>query len=385
MRPIERLIQSREARANQVARGAQVLIDTLAAAAFAKLWEAIQANPGADVRELAASAQVDFSDQFSEALAASFSSLLQRSVQTSAVRDMPVGEIPLSAWLYSHSQEVATEVARIVRQHAQGVQQARELSLALYDGYSPQDGVRRPLEGSARGELPQALRSMTADPAARASLQQLMTQGQQQAGRLRTRALRAAYLEAFEAWERGAGQEALQKRLDVAQREKNRFLADRIAQTELHRAHQAVISRDLMQDADTTVVQVKLNPTHPRVDICDLHTRADLWGLGPGLYPKAEAPRPPFHPFCRCVLRPRPSLSAAGAQFKPGAAAGFLRRLGPDGARMVMGSNARAAEVLDGAAPMAVVDRGKPASYRTLSVGEAAAQAHALLNQPPSP
>jgi hypothetical protein len=30
-----------------------------------------------------------------------------------------------------------------------------------------------------------------------------------------------------------------------------------------------------------------------------------LWGLGRGVYPKAEAPVPPFHEGCLCVLAPR--------------------------------------------------------------------------------
>lgn len=31
---------------------------------------------------------------------------------------------------------------------------------------------------------------------------------------------------------------------------------------------------------------------------CDLHARTDMYGLGAGMYPKAAAPMPPFHPHC---------------------------------------------------------------------------------------
>lgn len=282
---------------------------------------------------------------------------------------MPVGEMTLSERLYAHAQQVTNEVAALVRAHANGVHQARELSMRLYDGYSPQDGVQRPLEGRARADLPKALRTLTEDMPARRQLTALQVQGQQQAARLKSPALRAAYLEAYDAWEKGAGENALKKRLDVAAREKNRFFADRIAQTELHRAHQEQVARELMDDVDTTVVQVRLSPMHPKTDICDLHGRADLWGLGPGNYPKSEAPVPPFHPFCWCRLRSMPSLSAAGAQRVPGGEAAYLASIGPLAAARVMGAKGKAQMVLGGERAKTVADSGKPKAYRTTTVG----------------
>lgn len=297
-RSIERRIAAANRRADAAATYAAATIDALARAAFTRFWRLLQDNPGMDVREAIMAVQVEFGGQFAEALRESFETLLASTIGLGQVRALPVGDVSLSRRLYLHNVQTAAEVTALVRQHTQGVVQARELSLALYDGYSPADGIRRPLEGAARARLPRALRELTADADARRTLTALQVQGQQQAARLKTRALRAAYLEAFEAWEDGAGEKALRKRLQVALREKNRYFADRIAQTELHRAHQAQVAAELMDDVETTVVQVVLNPTHPRVDICDLHARADLWGLGPGRYPKAKAPRPPFHPFC---------------------------------------------------------------------------------------
>ena len=40
-------------------------------------------------------------------------------------------------------------------------------------------------------------------------------------------------------------------------------------------------------------VQIRLSSKHPKTDICDYHAKVDLYGLGPGVYPKAEAPKPP--------------------------------------------------------------------------------------------
>lgn len=378
---IERLIQAANARALAAERSAQASINALAAAAFATLWRALTDQPDLSPREAIAKAQLEFGGGFAQAIAAAFSDLLQRSVGVAEVRAMPVGDLTLSRRLYLHNVQTAAEVVALIREHAKGVQQAQELALALYDGYTPAAGVVRPLEGRARASLPKALRALTDDPPVRRELTALLVRGQQQAARVQSRALRAAYSEAIDAWQKGAGQTALRRKLDVAFQEKNRFFADRIAQTELHRAHQAQVASDLMEDDLTTVVQVRINPSHPRADICDLHARADLWGLGEGCYPKPEAPRPPFHPFCRCVLRSRPSLDAADARFVPGGAAGYLRALGPDRAAAVMGSAERAHKVLNGAPVALVVDAGKPEAYRTVRVGDTAALEHAMLKE----
>lgn len=298
MSTIELVIQAADRRAAAASTAVERAIQEQAQAAFLAMWDALMHDPTMTPREAIAAAQAKFSGAFAAELAQAFSDLLQASIGTAQVLAMPVGEITLSARLYAHAQQVTNEVAALVREHARGITQARELSRRLYDGYDPKDGIQRPLEGTARGELPKALRTLTEDMPARRELTTLQVAGQQQAARLKSQALRAAYLESFKAWEDGAGQEALKKRLQVAQREKNRFLADRIAQTELSRAHQTEVAGLLMDDTETTVVQVRLNPAHPKTDICDLHGRADLWGLGPGNYPKAEAPVPPYHPFC---------------------------------------------------------------------------------------
>ena len=104
--------------------------------------------------------------------------------------------------------------------------------------------------------------------------------------------------EAFNAWTDGAGQDALHRKLKLAQQEKNRYFANRIAQTELARAHQARVAAEFMADETIDLLEVRINPKHPKADICDVHARANLFGLGPGCYPKARTPRPPYHSFC---------------------------------------------------------------------------------------
>lgn len=55
-------------------------------------------------------------------------------------------------------------------------------------------------------------------------------------------------------------------------------------------------------------LQVRLSSKHEAVDVCEFYTDADMWGLGRGVYPKAEAPVPPFHIGCRCALSPKIDL-----------------------------------------------------------------------------
>lgn len=347
------------------------LVRAFARSAFAKLWKLL-ADPDLSPREAAALAQVEFGGAFADALAIAFGELLQRSVGVAAVRALPVGSITLARRIYLHNAETAAEVVQVVRQHAAGVHQARELALRLYDGYSPAEGIRRPLEGRARAGLPKALRALTSDAMTRDSLSRLVERGQQQAGRLKSQALRAAYAQAFDAWEAGAGQDALKRRLEVAQAEKNRYFANRISQTELARAHQAQVAADLMADETIEVVQVRINPMHPKADICDLHARADLWGLGPGCYPKDQAPLPPYHPFCMCRVRSMPSLTLAGAGRVPGGEAAYLRGEGLGAAVRIMGSRDRAQAVLDGASVESVINAGKEPLYRLRRLGSAA-------------
>ncbi|MFM2057909.1 MAG: hypothetical protein RLY71_2294 [Pseudomonadota bacterium] len=334
---------------------------------------------GADPREAIATAQAGFTGEFADRLAQACSELLQRVVGVAEVKDMPVGGLSLSRRLYDHNRQTTAEALAVIREHAQGLHQARDLALRLYDGYDPKDGVQRPLEGRARGELPKALRQLTGDPQTRKDLAALVEQGQQQASRLKTGALRAAYSEAIDAWKAGKGEEALNRRLEVAVREKNRYMANRIAQTELARAHQAQVAAEFMADDQVEVVQVMINPTHPRMDVCDLHGRADLFGLGRGCYPKAKAPQPPYHPFCRCALRQRPSLRAADARPVPGGEAAYLRELDNlSQAGQVMGSRERAERVMKGEPFDQVINAAKDPLYRLRRLGDPAA-GHVLV------
>ena len=63
-------------------------------------------------------------------------------------------------------------------------------------------------------------------------------------------------------------------------------------------------AREYMKQPRIQFLQVRLSSKHEALDACDFYADADLWGLGPGVYPKAEAPIPPFHVGCLCMLSP---------------------------------------------------------------------------------
>lgn len=67
-------------------------------------------------------------------------------------------------------------------------------------------------------------------------------------------------------------------------------------------------AREYMKERRVQFLQVRLSGKHEALDACDFYADADLWGLGRGVYPKADAPVPPFHVGCRCALSPRIDL-----------------------------------------------------------------------------
>ena len=146
------------------------------------------------------------------------------------------------------------------------------LAIWLYDGYNPKDGIQRPIEHQSLATLPRPLRElMKADITLKGSYEQLLEQVQTAASRLKTQALRSAYSEVIDTWAKGKGGESLQRKLDVAYREKTRYHANRIAQTELAREHADKVASEFMQDETISVVKVIMSPAHPMRDLSLIH------------------------------------------------------------------------------------------------------------------
>lgn len=69
----------------------------------------------------------------------------------------------------------------------------------------------------------------------------------------------------------------------------------RVMRTEINRAHGVAFQNSAFEDEFVVGTKFKLSPNHPRRDICDMHARANLFGLGNGVYPKGKSPWP-AHP-----------------------------------------------------------------------------------------
>jgi hypothetical protein len=69
----------------------------------------------------------------------------------------------------------------------------------------------------------------------------------------------------------------------------------RVMRTEINRAHTTAYQKGAAAAPGSVGTKFMLSPRHPRVDICDMHARANLHGLGPGVYPHGRSPLP-AHP-----------------------------------------------------------------------------------------
>lgn len=277
--------------------------------------------------------------------------------------------ITLSAGLYRDAAEVARNVGSVVANHLRGLQEARDLARSIYEGYNFRPPGAEPLQVVVTNRLlPRYLReALLTDPRVANEIERAFAQ--LQVDGLRTPALRAAYNETLAALDRvrdGAGADLLARKLRVAFEEKVRYFANRIAQTELHRFYAELRARQLLDDPDLQVVQWQLSPDHPRPDICDYFAEVDAYGLGPGHYPKAAAPVPSPHPFCRCILAPKLTMSADRARFNPDADQAFFRGMTLKEAARIAGSRAKAQRVLDGESMIDVWNERLPAEYRVV-------------------
>ena len=113
------------------------------------------------------------------------------------------------------------------------------------------------------------------------------------------KALQAAYNELLEAVQKG-NEKAIEKAVEVAVNEKSRYVAERITRTDMARAWADGFIAKMKTDADIVVVKFKLSSRHPVFDICDMYAKADMYGLGAGIYPKDKLPPLPVHPHCLC-------------------------------------------------------------------------------------
>lgn len=338
-------------------------VNAITEAAFYRLIDEITKRPDRDVRDIIAEINAGFDERYTEQLSKSFSDTLQKSVGTEQVRNYTIGNVTLSQKLYSDSAKIALQTYNAIKEHVQGWHDARALSMRLYDGYSDVPDV---LEWSKYNKkLPINVRKVVlSDPK---SSRELISATRRYVGKLKTPQLRAAYSELIDAIEKGAGAVRLQKVLDNVYHRQMRTNANRIAQTELHRAWSDEQAVTMNTDESITAVRYTLSSTHPADDICDVYAKQDKYGLGAGIYPKHLAPVPPMHPYCRCRLVSRRLIDGTKGVEKPDATKTFLQGVAKKDAKLagkIAGSQAKLAGVLEKGYKLEdMYNAGKPKEY----------------------
>lgn len=112
----------------------------------------------------------------------------------------------------------------------------------------------------------------------------------------------------------------------------------RVFRTELNRAHGEAYQHGAGTNPDVIGMRFNLSPSHPRADICDLHAKANLHGLGPGVYPVGRTPWP-AHPntmsYLTAVFRDEVSAADRAGRQTP---LDWLRAIGPERQEQVLGA-----------------------------------------------
>lgn len=214
--------------------------------------------------------------------------------------------IPLSKRLHGATQEMRTAIIDTISKQIKLNSTAIQTARALYDGYGYGNVTNQQDIAKYMKELAAYARRSMLPPGEDYELLKLLRQAQNRinnlaAGGAPNRALKASYQQIVDAINKNS-EKALNNAIKVAIEEKSRYIAERIARTEGSRAwFDGFIAKN--QD-DEMVIAYKwcLASRHPVFDICDMYAKADMFGLGAGIYPKNKVPRLPAHPHCLCYL-----------------------------------------------------------------------------------
>ena len=194
------------------------------------------------------------------------------------------------------TRQVAKEIAAAIRK-GETVEKA---ALSLSDGY----GYGHVLPAQ---DIPAFMQQLAAIGKRREykgrAFRQVLRTIERQLERVNTQGLKSAYHALKDAIEAG-NEKSIRKAIYVATQERTRYFARRIARTEMARAYGDGVMAKWADDDDCVAFQWRTSSAHPFGDICDLYGKADLYGMGKGIYPKDKVPRLPVHPNCMCHLRP---------------------------------------------------------------------------------
>lgn len=111
----------------------------------------------------------------------------------------------------------------------------------------------------------------------------------------------------------------ISRAISAAVNQKARYIGERIARTEMGRAHWESFAATKLDDPQVAAIRFRLSSDHPHEDICDLITSVDN-GWGAGVYRRDSLPPYPFHPNCICWYEEIFIAEVAGKNYEGGAA-----------------------------------------------------------------
>lgn len=209
-------------------------------------------------------------------------------------------KLTLSQRTTKNNKEIIKQAADIIANAIKKGKSVQKTALALFDGY----GYGHVLPAQ---DIPKFMKKLSEigklnDYKGR-EFRKTLRDVERQLKRVNVQGMKIAYGKIKEAIETG-NEKKINKAVYVATQERTRYFARRIARTELARAYGDGVMAKWENDEDCAAFQWKLSTGHPFCDICDLYAHADLYGMGPGIFPKDKVPRLPVHPNCMCHLRP---------------------------------------------------------------------------------
>lgn len=137
--------------------------------------------------------------------------------------------------------------------------------------------------------------------------------------------------------------ESSEKAVDSAMRYavyfKERSRAETITRTEGARAYDQAFTANALSDDLVVGYRSVLASNHTVYDICDWWAKANLYGLGAGVYPKTHGPEIPHHPNCKCSMEEvyEGEIDTGGARFDEKRAEREIGKLSPDKRRTLFG------------------------------------------------
>lgn len=242
--------------------------------------------------------------------------------------------LPLSERIHGTDQALRDMIrATVGKSLSQGTSWTKAAK-KLHDGYG-HGGKLRPAELPKYMDEVQELARLVSLPSERKKFDAALAKARRQvdamgANGAPNQALKTSYAQMLEAAVSGS-QKALNRAISTALEERGRYYAERIARTETARAWTDGFWSKVYEDEDVVAVRWVMSSRHPEPDICDFHAKADLYGLGPGVYPKTAVPPQPAHPHCMCYLEEifegELDVDPAQATLDPEAGTAFLKKL----------------------------------------------------------